>query len=113
MGFNSTVVILNDYLHDIEKDPEFGRKISLMIAGHNYPELSELRQRQGAYARGAQVIGVHHADAVHMFAVGCNHGRDLGYVGNWTQMDDNEKLLRELADQLGYTLRKKPQRKSG
>ena len=113
MGFNSTVVILNDYLHDIEKDPEFGRKLSLMIAEHGYDELRAARRSQGMYAPGTQVLGVHHADCVHLFAVGCNHGRDLGNVAHWTQMDNDEKILRELADRLGYHIRKKPQRKSG
>jgi hypothetical protein len=111
MGFNSTVVILNDHLHEIEKDPEFGRKVSLMIAGHNHKELQEIRYRQGAYANGVEVLGVHHADGVYLFAVGGNTGRDLGWITNWSQLDNDEKLLRELADRLGYSIRKKPQRK--
>lgn len=87
MGFNSVVVILNDRLNEIERDPEFGKKVADAIRsfGISQPE---------QYITGqTQVISVCHADTAQIVRVGANTGRPIGY-GYWQQSDD--ELIREL-----------------
>lgn len=106
MGYMATVTVLMDHVHEIRDDEKFGKYLYHAIVQHGRPP-----NLQRTYLRGAEVIGVHHADDVHAYIVGGNMGRDLGYVTNWTQSDNDEAILRALADKLGYHIRKKPQRK--
>lgn len=98
MGFNSTIVVMNDYLHEIAKDKDFGVNVSDAIMG-----LAVGRQQR---LHGAVAIETHHADDVMIIAVGGNQGRVLGYGGRREVTDDVE-LLKELARKLGYDLRKR------
>lgn len=84
MGYNSVLVVLNDRLHEIERDPEFGKKVADAIRAHG-----SSRGRYGEpYITGqTQVISVQHADFAQVVRVGGNCGRLLGY-GHWTQDDD-------------------------
>jgi hypothetical protein len=52
-------------------------------------------------------VETHHADGVHLIAVGGNYGRDLGNVTSWQKMDSDEAILRGLADRLGFIVYKK------
>uniref|UniRef100_A0A6M3LQK3 Uncharacterized protein n=1 Tax=viral metagenome TaxID=1070528 RepID=A0A6M3LQK3_9ZZZZ len=107
MGFNSTIMICNDHLHDIENDPKFGAKVSNAIGCYDYDTRPFLYN-------GLQVIETHHADGIIVSAVGGNGGKLLG-DGGWSRnlvtYKDGEdwkiKVLRELANNLGYSIRKK------
>lgn len=110
MGHNAAVVVLHDALDQIEKDPEFGSKLSRAIL-----RASHTRQREdvraGCHANAACVVTTHHADIVSMVAVGGNHGSvmlETWNGGNHCTEEDQLKLLRELAAKYGYQLRKKP-----
>ena len=108
MGYNTTVVVMNDALDQIKNDPEFGRKLAEAVTGLSVPE----RRRDvsaGNHANAATVIETHHADQVHAIAVGGNRGVNLGYAGNWRQQDNEMELLTNLAIQLGYDLVKRKQ----
>lgn len=84
MGWNSVIVVLNDRLHEIENDPEFGKKLAQAIREHSYP-----KQHRQEYITGqTQVISCCHADTMQIVAVGANTGRVLGY-GHWRQSDDD------------------------
>jgi hypothetical protein len=113
MGFNTTVIVMNDALHEIREDPEFGRKLSEAIAAfsHRNPHLRDVSA--GCHVNAAHVIETHHADGVAVVAVGGNTGVYLGYGGGWGNMrsGEEEKILQALADSLGYELKKK--RKKG
>jgi hypothetical protein len=95
MGFNATVVVLLDRLHEIENDPEFGRKLCAAIRFRgSYPDGHE-RDRFGAECTGqTQVIEVHHADSYFVTAVGGNCGRVLGYGGGYA--NDEDAIVKEL-----------------
>lgn len=110
MGFNTTVVVMNDALHHIENDAEFSKKLVRAIQGFTIPERDK-DVSAGGFINAATVVGQHHADSIHLFAIGGNYGRDLGYVAFWPDHENDETILRALADKLGYTIRKKPQRK--
>ena len=84
MGYNATVVVLLDRLDEIEKDPEFGKKLSAAIrykASHRHAKRGDLGyQPCGDEATGqTQVVSVEHADYTQIVAVGGNCGRLLGY----------------------------------
>lgn len=102
MGFNATVVVLLDRLHEIERDPEFGRKLSDAIRYRaTHPKHIDTPERRcgyqpfGAEATGqTQVIEVHHADGQIVVTVGGNTGRVLGYGGGYSADDDT--IVKEL-----------------
>lgn len=101
MGFNSTMVILNDALHQIKEDKEFGAKVydavTRMHGNKNPIDISA-----GFFTNAATVIESHHADMLKLIAVGGNYGQDLGYCGfhNYTP----EQMLKDMAKQMGYRL---------
>lgn len=70
MGWNSTVVILHDALHQIENDPEFGKKLGQAIragaTGHDYGY---------GLASRAFIVASYHADQTLTIEVGGNTGR--------------------------------------
>ena len=72
MGYNTTVVILNDALDQIRKDPKFGENLSRAC--------SEVMRGKGVdvpagnHCNAARVIETHHADYDVMVRVGGNTG---------------------------------------
>jgi len=118
MGFNTTVVILNDSLGAIENDPSFGKNLAQAITqrsgdvpAYSYRD-GEVR---GVHCNAATVIESHHADGTAIVAVGGNIGEKLDevwYVGDiWTE-EGKLKILKQMADNMGYRLVKKAPRKS-
>lgn len=88
MGFNTTVVILNDGLHEIEKNPEeFSRNLVRAILA-SYGRKGAVSVPCGHHCNVAAVIEQHHADNAHLIAVGGNTAKDLGCVGPSIGMDD-------------------------
>lgn len=103
MGYNTTVVILNDALNEISKDKKFGEKIhDAVIRVHHGDSIAI---SSGGHCNAATVIETHHADGINLIAVGGNYGRDLGYMGNYRSKPID--LLKSLADSLGYRIVKK------
>ena len=65
MGFNTTVLVLNDALTEIENDPEFGKKLvagirKLGSTGGIHP--GPVNVPVGNHANPVTVIETHHAD---------------------------------------------------
>lgn len=109
MGYNSTLVILNDALNAIESDEEFGKKVADAIRKVScYGKPVDINSK--GHCNAASVIETHHADQMKVIAVGGNYAQDLGYAGNW--QSNPEAILKDLANRLGYTLRKKPGNKT-
>jgi hypothetical protein len=105
MGLNTAALILNDALHTIERDPEIGQKIGMGIAmAHRSGGDIAAHSSNGTHIGAIQVLPSQHADYVQIVAIGGNCIRRLGTSGKW----EPEDLLRDLADQLGFTLRKRP-----
>lgn len=70
MGLNTTVLILNDAAHDIENDPDFGKKIVAAMSRMNSHE--QIVVRAGSHGNAATVIETHHADSRFAILVGEN-----------------------------------------
>lgn len=107
MGFNTTVVVLNDALHQIAGDPKFGKTLADAIDGL---QINGRRPYVGAgfHANAATVIETHHADGLVAVAVGGNYGKDLGYVGGYRTDPDTKEgkiaILKNLASNFGLKI---------
>lgn len=103
MGFNTAALILNDALSGIRHDHEIGEKIDSAVCSAHRKRGGVNASGHGTYIDAIQVLPPQHADYVQIVAIGGNCIRPLGSSGKW-EPDD---LLRDLAQQLGYTLRKR------
>lgn len=109
MGYNTTVMILNDALESIENDPNFAK--NLVRGVHLVTRGKPVDIHAGGQHAAATVIETHHADSTSLVAVGGNDGISLGqfyYVGNPYEDKGKVAILKALADQLGYRIVKKP-----
>lgn len=70
MGFNTTVLVLNDALHHIENDPEFGRKLVQAIQAVSRG--SQVDISSNGHCNAATVIESHHADYDVLVKIGGN-----------------------------------------
>jgi hypothetical protein len=115
MGFNSTLVVLNDGLNEIRDDKEFGRKVHDAILQHDrYKRSGQINDiSSGCHANVASVVDVHHADETAVIAVGGNCGTVLTTTWEVSHHEDvdKERIVRKMAEELGYDLRKKPQKR--
>lgn len=107
MGYNTTIVLLNDSLGDLARDQEFGAKLAEAVS-HLAIE-RPIDVCVGCCANGALVLETHHADQLLPVMVGGNGARVITdtYV-RWNSDDPEMDLLRALAKKHGFTLRKKP-----
>jgi len=101
MGFNTAVIIKNDYMHTIQDDKDFGEKLcdSIYYSGWN-----KTRNLHNSFS----TLPSQHADTMQVVLIGGNSIRSLGY-SNWNSTDI--EILRDLADQFGYKLTKKREKK--
>jgi hypothetical protein len=115
MGHDATIVINMDAVDQIQKDPEFGKKVydaCCTIAGSRRSPVSI---SSGGYHSAAVAVDCHHADWHQVMIIGgrgaiiCNAGT------NWQQDETDEdvqlRALKSLADSLGYRVSKKPSKK--
>lgn len=110
MGYNSTVLVLNDRLGEIERDPEaFVKEMINAIhrKGMTYGEAAVF------YPGQSSVISCAHADQVTVMAVGGNHATILGRVyngGNHHTEENQISILKRIADDYGFRLVRKPKK---
>lgn len=108
MGFNTTVVVLNDALHAIEQDVQFGPKLAQAILQMGGRSDEHIDVSAMGHVNAATVIESHHADGLVVVAVGGNTALNMGYGGSYTNRE--LQVLNVLAERLGYTLHKKPKK---
>lgn len=125
MGYNTSVLILNDCLDGLDKDPELGKKITTAIArvgdtrrgerdGQVTVPLHAVNKGGGGcfYANPLVVVETHHADMNSIVVFGGNCATVLGFTrGNHHSEENKLHQLRQLAGQMGYDLHKKRKRK--
>lgn len=123
MGYNTSVLILNDCTEGIRTDPELGEKLAQAISqvgrsderdGQVTVGLHSVRPNGAGtiYCNPLTVVETHHADMNSIVAFGGNCATLLG-ITHGSHYEDKHKLdqVRQLAEQLGYDLRKKRKRK--
>jgi hypothetical protein len=110
MGHNTAILVHNDRLGEIERDPEgFVREMCREIQGFGYS-----KDMKTFFPGQSAVMSVAHADQVTILAVGGNHSTVLGRVhngGNHHTVEDQEFLLKRLADEYGFRLVRKPKKR--
>lgn len=115
MGFNTTVVVMNDALGDIENDRDFGKKLVAAINGLNLREDRDkgidvsARNGNSISCNAATVVETHHAGSTAIVAVGGNYAHVLGYAPDVPHHTEEGKLacLKALAEEMGFSLVKK------
>jgi hypothetical protein len=79
MGYNTTVVVMNDALSAIEQDPEFGKRLARAIRdafGGDRVDVPAHGERM-IHCNAATVIETHHADHFVTVRIGQNYGEVL------------------------------------
>lgn len=99
MGFNTPVVILNDFIHEIKNDPKFGEKV--------YHAVLQARRHDETRMHGFRVLPSHHADYTRAVIVGGNTIRDFD-----ENNPDDLEIVRRLADRMGLRLVLKASRRA-
>jgi hypothetical protein len=109
MGFNTTVLFLNDRLHEIAKDTQLGRR----IAGAASRGTTD---KDNGVGSGATIVNVSHADEMVMLLVGANGCDNYGSIAHWRhilrdeddhtlpQEETDKRVLRCLARKMGYDI---------
>ena len=77
MGMNTTVIIMNDALGEIEKDPDFGKNLARAIKCWGSLPLDV---PAGHHCNAATVVEQHHCSFTVIVAVGGNYATVLGSV---------------------------------
>lgn len=97
MGFNTVALFLNDRAHDIAKSVSILPRLKTAMS-------SGMCDDRG---NGMHVLPSQHADCLQIVAAGGNTIRHIGFA---SRLDDDEAILRKLADQHGFRLVRKSQR---
>jgi molybdopterin biosynthesis enzyme MoaB len=102
MGYNTTIVVINDALNEIETDPEFGKKLAQAIRSMGYGNNDRIDVAAGNHVNAAHVVESHHADSSVVVTVGGNLGLVRASAYGWTNTRETQtKLLKEWASTLG------------
>jgi hypothetical protein len=100
MGMNTAAIIRNDFLHEIEKDPDFGKKVAEAVRANGDERVMSY------HGQGFDVLPCSHADNVQVIAISGNTIRRLGFGGGYLATD--EDILRNLARNMGFRIVKAP-----
>lgn len=115
MGNQATVIILTDHLDLIRADPEFGRNLVSAILKVNYKGPEDIYAHTEHCTAGVgSVIECHHCDQAVAIVATNAFATVLGNVGSSDRIlpiDRKEDALRDLAEQLGFTLHKKREKR--
>jgi hypothetical protein len=76
MGFNTTVVVMNDALDMIRNDPQFGARLAdaVLRVTRGKPVDVAAHGERSVHCNAATVIETHHADYMVLVRVGGNFG---------------------------------------
>ena len=113
MGFNTTVIVLNDALDHIAEDPKFGERLADAVkAKAGITRTQRIDVPAGNHGNAASVLDMTHSSGYSVMIIGGNTGKQLGHVSHCRPFDDDGhiEVLRQLADQYGYRLSKKPRK---
>lgn len=108
MGFNTSLMILNDHLHMLENEQNLGKKIISAV--------QKLSVQDGpvCIASGFSAIETHHADVHKLLCCGSNMLTDLNVATvhrSYVEYHDLKLgLLKQFASEMGFDLRKKRKR---
>lgn len=106
MGFQTTIMILNDALGEIDNDPKgWWEKTSEMIKAHR-GNSDPQSYGFGSFSNGFTLVDVHHADVTSVIAVGGNYSTILSKLPRQSHHSEEHELelIKKLAKKHGYKL---------
>ena len=109
MGFRTVVVLSNDQAHEWQRDPELGNKI-FHAASKQWCGGEEGKQRARQELPYGEIVEQVHADCQTLAVLDGYSGQAIvhtHWARNQTEESRNLALLKELANFLGYSVRKK------
>lgn len=113
---NSLIMIQNEHIDWIVKNPErFVQNLITRLNGGEIDKYPGYARWNGDGMPGVQVVWIGQTDLCGVIVVGNNIATRLGAVSNIKNdntLETKEKILKELAKQLGYTLKKKNNNKN-
>lgn len=110
MGFNSTLIIMNDCLNEIKNDKNFGEKVHNAIIRYDSMNKKGIDISSGCCVNAATVIDCHHADGTSLIAIGGNYGTIISpYVYGYSHHTEKakENILRAFANDMGFRIVRK------
>lgn len=102
MGLNTTLLILNDYLGELEKTENIGNKL-VDIIHRGY--VADSLVNDYSSIPGVRVIDTTRSSHQHLLLVGGNTSVFVGSVPKWS--NEPIEIIRQMADELGYKLVRK------
>ena len=101
MGYNTTLIVLNDALEEIKGDPEFGKKVAEAISRIVISE-GRIDISAGNHCNAASVVESHHADISRLVLLGGNLGRPIDGVSfSWRTDPETEEGRKDIMERLG------------
>lgn len=107
MGCNTSVIVINDALEDIENDPLFGKKLVAAIRERNRnPKGRPIDVSASNHCNAASVIETHHADQTSVVLIGGNTAKVVGTAFGYRFQDPATelKILNDVLAPLGFIL---------
>jgi hypothetical protein len=83
MGFNTVALILNDAVHQIEQDPDFGKNVGDVVASFSWPpnrrdaSIAARSPKSGSCYPALTIVSMAHADTPQVCVVAYNSGHSL------------------------------------
>lgn len=101
MGYNTTVVVMNDSLSAIEQDPEFGKRLvaAILKVQRGQPVDVAAHGKHMLCCNAATVIESHHADHSALVKVGRNYGEVLE-VESWKKVESGLRKTKPTSSNL-------------
>lgn len=108
MGYNTSVLILNDALGSLKEDTTFNKRLYSAILQQGGAPSKPIELNIGNHVNGCLVVEQHHADHCVPILVGGNHAWliEKCFV-RWSAADPEKSLLEALAKKWGYELSQK------
>lgn len=116
MGFNTGVLILNDALNGVQENPQQFANNFMRAFGKFQQTHAPADFAIGNHVNGGTVFHMAHADVTGVYAIGGNHTSKLSTAyngGKHYKDEDKVKLLKQLADEMGYSISMKRTKRKG
>lgn len=108
MGFNTSILLLNDSLHALPQEKDLGEKLRAATL-HLSVQKGPIDISVGGHVNAMSVIETHHADRIVPVLFGGNLGRVIESCSHpYASKDPEMELLMMLSYKKGYSLRKRP-----
>lgn len=92
MGFNTTILVLNDALDVLENDTEAGKKIVAGIRAMSSGDHEPITVPIGYHCNPVLIIETHHADLTSIVSVGGNYAHQEALVLGYRFKDKLDRL---------------------